>query len=98
MRASAFVYILTDKTRTNLYVGVTADLPAKLWEHRTKRWPSSFTARNNIFILVYYEPYAYMANAIKREKFVKGKVRQWKEELISMKNPTWRDLTDDVCS
>lgn len=96
MRPSAYVYILTNKTRTTLYVGVTNDLPTRLWEHREKQSPSSFTARYNLTILVYYEGYTWIGNAIKREKYIKGKTRNWKEELIRSKNPVWRDLTDDV--
>lgn len=96
MLASAYVYILTNMTRTTLYVGVTNDLPTRLWEHRTKQSPTSFTARYNLSILVYYEGFTWMSNAIKREKYIKGKTRKWKEELINSKNPVWRDLTDDV--
>jgi len=96
MRASAYIYILTNKARTTLYVGVTDDLPSRLWQHRTKQSPRSFTARYDLSILVYYEGFTWISNAIKREKYIKGKTRKWKEELIRAKNPVWRDLTDDV--
>jgi putative endonuclease len=98
MRASAYIYILTNKTKTTLYVGVTTDLPTRLWEHREKRTPTSFTARYNISMLVYYEGFSWITNAIKREKYIKGQTRKWKEELIRSKNPVWRDLTDDICA
>jgi putative endonuclease len=98
MRPSAYVYILTNKTKTTLYIGVTTDLPTRLWEHRNKQSGSSFTARYNLFILVYYEGFTWLTHAIKREKYIKGKTREWKEELIYTKNPVWRDLADDICA
>ena len=97
MRANAYVYILTNKAKTILYVGVTTDLPIQLWEHAAKRSPNSFMARNNLSILVYYEGFSWLNHAVKREQYIKSKTRQWKNELIQTKNPVWRDLTDDVC-
>jgi len=63
-----------------------------------KRSPASYIARHDLSVLVYYERFGMLTNAIKREKYIKGKSRKWKEELIRTKNPIWRDLTDDVCS
>jgi predicted GIY-YIG superfamily endonuclease len=71
--ASAWIYILTNKHHTTLYVGVTNDLPTRLWEHRTKRAPSSFSARYNLNELVYYEPFDSIVEAIKREKYIRKK-------------------------
>jgi putative endonuclease len=96
MLPSAFVYILTNKTKTTLYVGVTTDLRTRLWEHRTMQSPGSFTARYKISILVYYEGFELITDAIKREKFMKGKSRKWKEDRIKSMNPDWRDLTEEV--
>jgi putative endonuclease len=92
----AWVYIVSNKNNTTLYVGVTNDLPTRLWEHRTKRNPDSFTARYNLNKLVYYESFQWIEEVIKREKYIKGKVRKWKNELIATKNPEWLDLTDEV--
>ena len=97
MRPSAWVYILTNHPRhTTLYVGSTIDIPSRLWEHRTKRKPGCFSARYNVFKPVYYEPFEHIDDAVKRERFIKGKTRKWKEDLINSVNPEWRDLTDEI--
>ena len=90
---SSWIYILTNQHNTTLYVGVTTDLRTRLWEHRTKRNPGSFTARYNLAKLVYYEGFDLVTEAIDREKFIKGKTRKWKEDLIRKLNPDWNDLT-----
>ena len=79
-----------------MYIGVTNDLPTRLWEHRAKQNPNSFTARYNLDKLVYYEGFELIVEAIAREKFMKGKVRQWKIELIESVNPDWSDLTEEA--
>jgi putative endonuclease len=96
MPISAWIYILTNGRHTVLYVGCTNDLPTRLWEHRTKQNPKSFTARYNVSILLYYEPFRFIVDAVAREKFIKGKSRKWKEDLITGMNQEWRDLTDEV--
>src|SRR5688572_7836294 len=94
MTFSCWIYIITNSRKTTLYVGVTNDLRTRLWEHRTKRNSRSFSARYNLSVLVYYEGFHSISEAIEREKFMKGKTRKWKEELIRSINPSWRDLTD----
>jgi putative endonuclease len=97
MPDSAWVYILTNHPRhTTLYAGSTIDLPTRLWEHRTRQNPKSFTARYNVTKLVYYQPFEHMDDAVKREWFIKGKTRKWKEDLINKANPEWRDLTEEI--
>ena len=96
MLPSAWIYIITNVHHTTLYVGVTNDLPTRLWEHQTKQNPTSFSARYNLSILVYYEGYESIVEAIVREKFIKGKKRNWKEELINKLNPEWKDLTFEI--
>lgn len=83
-----------------MYVGVTTDLPARMWEHRTKRNPKCFTARYNIHKLIYYEAFELLTDAIEREKIIKGKIRKWKDELINRTNPEWKDLSEiaTLCS
>jgi putative endonuclease len=93
---SAWTYIITNSHHTALYVGVTNDLRTRLWEHRIKQEPKSFAARYNAYKLVYYEPFEAIDEAIKREKYIKGKTRKWKENLIDKINPDWKDLTEDV--
>jgi len=92
----AWVYILTNENNSVLYVGVTNDLPTRLWEHRTKRDPNSFTARYHLSKLVYHKEFEIINEAIKWEKFIKGKNRKWKVDLIEQLNPDWRDLTDQI--
>ncbi len=92
----AFVYILTNKINTVLYVGMTTDLRTRLWEHREKVNPKSFTARYNVSKLIYYEPYQSVEEAVERERFIKGKTRKWKADLVATMNPNWNDLTVEI--
>ena|SRR5688500_1504153 len=97
MLASAWVYILTNHPRhTTLYSGSTSDFLTRLWEHRTRQNPKSFTARYNVTKLVYYEAFERIEDAVSREWFIKGKNRKWKEDLINKSNPEWLDLTEEV--
>jgi putative endonuclease len=91
-----FIYILTNIHHTTLYVGVTSDLYSRLSEHKAKIYPTSFTSRYNLNKLVYFEVLPSIQEAIAREKYIKGKVRKWKNDLIASSNPEWRDLSDDV--
>ena len=76
MNPFAWVYILTNKHNTTLYVGVTNNLPTRLWEHRTKQDPKCFTTRYNLYKLVYYEGFDSIEEAIRREKYIKRKDTQ----------------------
>src|SRR5688572_16812093 len=95
MKPSAWIYIITNKHNTVLYVGITNDLPTRVWEHRTKQDPKSFSAKYNLYKLVYYEPFELITEAIKREKYVKRKNRKWKNALIATINPEWNELRGD---
>jgi len=93
-----FVYILTNKNKSVLYVGVTNDLRTRLYEHElsiieNKR---NFTARYNCMYLLYWERYEYVEHAIEREKEIKGWRREKKENLISNFNPEWNFLNDTI--
>jgi putative endonuclease len=93
---SAWIYIITNAHYTTLYVGVTNDLLTRLWEHRTKQNRASFSSKYNLSILIFYEGFETIVDAIAREKYIKGKTRKWKEALINTTNPDWRDLTLEV--
>ena len=95
MEVTAYVYILTNKSHSTLYVGVTVPLCTRIWEHKTKQNPNCFTAKYNVNKLVYYEGFETIVEAIAREKYIKGKSRKWKIALVSSKNPEWRDLYDE---
>ncbi|QXP78309.1 MULTISPECIES: GIY-YIG nuclease family protein [Winogradskyella] len=89
-----YVYILTNKNNTTLYVGVTSDLVNRIQQHKEKRYPRSFTARYNLNKLVYYEVYQTIGDAIGREKQLKAGNRARKIALIESENPEWTDLFD----
>ncbi len=92
---SGYVYIMTNKTNTVLYTGVTSDLRRRVWQHREKL-VEGFTKRYNAVKLVYYEACPDMLSAITREKQLKGGSRQKKVDLIEGLNPEWLDLFDGL--
>lgn len=73
---SGFVYIMTNKNKTTLYVGVTNDLKRRVYEHKNHSIKGSFTDRYNLEYLVYYEYLEDIELAIRREKQLKGGSRQ----------------------
>jgi putative endonuclease len=93
---AGFVYILTNKNNTTLYVGVTSEIVKRIKEHRDKKYPRSFTARYNLDKLVYFEVLKSITEAIAREKQIKGGSRAKKVTLIESVNPDWRDLYGEV--
>ena len=86
-----YVYIITNKTKTVLYTGVTNDLERRINEHKTKMI-DGFTKRYNVDQLVYYETTSDVKSAIVREKQIKNLLRRKKEDLINSMNPNWDDL------
>lgn len=88
-----YVYIMSSKARV-LYVGMTNNLPRRMYEHKNKM-NIGFTAKYNINQLVYFEEVENRIAAIKRERQLKGWLRKRKIELIENKNPNWDDLIDD---
>ena len=85
------VYILASRKNGTLYVGVTANLKRRVWEHR-QGTIKGFSAKYGVKRLVYYEIHPTMASAIKREKQIKAWRRSWKVALIEKENPEWNDL------
>ncbi len=86
-----FVYILTNRWRNVLYIGVTNSLERRVWQHKNKAVPG-FTKTYNCDRLVYFETYDEIDQAIAREKQIKGWVRAKKNALIEAQNPSWKDL------
>ena len=85
-----FVYILTNKTKSTLYIGVTNDLQRRLYEHKTGLGSSnSFTSKYKCHFLVYFEEYGTPKEAITREKELKKWRREKKNNLIEKENPNW---------
>lgn len=89
------VYILASKAYGTLYVGVTSDLTARMYQHRTRALPG-FTLRYSVHMLVRYEMFGEMERAILREKQLKRWHRQWKINLIESDNPNWADLAPSL--
>jgi putative endonuclease len=87
-----FVYIMTNTNNTVLYTGVTSDLMDRVLKHKLNKYPDSFSAKYNIYKLVYFEELDTIGEAIKREKQIKGGSRSKKIELINSLNPEWNDL------
>ncbi len=96
MQRGGCVYILTNKLKTVLYTGVSSDLVARIQEHQSFLYPDSFTARYRVTCLGYYESFSSIEEAIAREKFIKGKRRSWKLDLINSFNPDWNDLSSEI--
>ena len=91
-----FVYMITNKYQTVVYTGVTSNLPQRILEHKEKKYPTSFSAKYNANILVYYEQFQFIGDAIIREKQIKAGSREAKNELIRAINPTWKDLFEEI--
>ena len=85
------VYILASGRHGTLYIGVTSDLPKRLWQHR-EGVTGGFTSRYGVHRLVRFEMFGDMERAIAREKQLKRWHRPWKINLIESDNPDWHDL------
>jgi putative endonuclease len=95
MRRQFFVYIMTNPRNTVLYTGVTNDLRARAWRHRSGQG-SKFTRRYKCTKLVYYEIFDDPSSAISREKQIKAGSRADKIALVEGSNPGWKDLYDGL--
>lgn len=90
MERQPCVYILASRRHGTLYIGVTSNLYARLYQHRTKA-VRGFTSRYAVYRLVHFELADTMEAAISREKQLKAWRRDWKIALIEQDNPTWED-------
>ncbi len=90
-----YVYILANKRRGTLYIGVTNDLIRRVHEHKNN-YVDGFTKKYNVHQLVYYEIAEDIGSAMKREKQMKKWRRQWKIELIEKNNSNWKDLYEQI--
>ncbi len=89
------VYILASKRNGTLYIGVTGDLAARVSVHQ-QDVVDSFTKRYGVHLLVRYEEFDTMLEAIAREKKLKKYSRTAKIALIEAENPDWRDRTQEI--
>ncbi len=90
------VYIMASKRNGTIYVGVTSDLPKRVFQHREGA-ADGFTKRYGCKLLVWYKVHSTMEYAIAREKQLKGGSRKRKLALIEGGNPQWKDLFAEVC-
>ncbi len=91
MRKQYFVYIITNKRNTVLYIGVTGNLERRIYEHK-KKLIDGFSKKYNLTKLVHFEEGDDISFAIEREKELKGWLRKKKDALINEENPKWEDL------
>jgi putative endonuclease len=96
MERGGAVYIMSNKYKTVLYIGVTSDLLTRVLEHKEHVYRGSFTDRYNLEYLIYYEIFSSIEEAITREKQIKGWKRERKVALINSMNPEWRDLHEEI--
>ncbi len=92
---SYYVYILTNYSKTVLYIGVTNNLVRRFEEHKFL-FGKSFAKRYKVDRLVYYEEFSNIKDAIYKEKQLKHWNRNWKNDLITGINPQWDDLSFDL--
>ncbi len=93
MEKGGWVYIMADRYRGGMDVGVTADVVRRVQQHRGGEG-SEHVARYGMTRVVYAERYDEIVRAIAREKLVKKWKREWKFALIEADNPDWLDLWD----
>lgn len=96
MERGGCVYIMTNLQHSVLYAGVTSDLLTRVWQHKNKTYPLSFTSKYNCTKLVYYYMYFHIEEAIAAEKLIKGGSRLAKIKLLNDLNPEWKDLYDEL--
>ena len=82
---------MASKRNGTLYIGVTSDLPARVWQHKNNEC-EGFTKKYHVHTLVYFEEHGEMLLAIEREKQMKKWSRKRKLALIEKHNPEWEDL------
>ena len=91
MKKNSYVYILTNKNKTVLYIGVTSNIEKRIFQHKNSQL-KGFSKKYNLKCLVYYEEFGNITDAILREKTLKEKSRLKKEQLVTAFNPQWVDI------
>jgi putative endonuclease len=94
-RQGGWVYIMADRYRGTMYVGVTAHLARRVMQHHNDEG-AAFCRRYGLHRLVWAERLSTMVEAIEHEKRVKRWRRAWKIALIERANPEWQDLFGDL--
>ena len=92
---TGFVYMMSDKPRGVIYIGVTSDLHDRIWEHRNEA-NKGFTSKYKARKLIWFERHPSIVLAIQREKSLKRYKRERKINLVEAFNPTWQDLWEQI--
>ena len=90
-----YVYIITNKYNTTIYVGVTNNLARRIYEHKNKL-VEGFSSKYYLNKLIYFECTENVESAIIREKQIKNYSRAKKELLIEKMNPNREDLYESI--
>ena len=95
MNKKAYVYILASKRNGTLYIWVTSNIVKRVYEHKNDLidW---FSKKYHCHVLIYYEVFEEIYEAITREKYLKWKSRKYKIELIERRNANWDDLNHEI--
>jgi len=89
----SWVYMMCSNSRRALYTGMCAVLFTRVFEHKNDLM-EGFTKKYKCHRLVYFESFAYIGQAIKREKEIKDWRREKKDALVETMNPQWKDLAE----
>lgn len=92
-RHGGWVCMMADRYRGTIYVGVTADIVARIYEHRSGTG-SDLCRRYGLNRLVWTERGDDIRGCIEQEKRIKRWKRSRKFDLIERANPDWRDMSD----
>lgn len=95
MEKAGFVYIMASRRNGTIYIGVTSDLPKRVWEHRNDII-EGFTKKYRCHSLVWFEAHDSIESARQRELQMKEWKRAWKLREIEGLNPDWEDLYDRI--
>jgi len=93
---SGFVYIMANRKKGTVYIGVTSNLAQRVYQHRNELI-EGFTKTYGCKILVWFAAYDDLQNARHRELRMKKWKRSWKIRLIEEENPDWKDLWFEIC-
>lgn len=97
MKREFYTYIVTNPNRKVLYTGMTNNLQQRIVQHYLNKGnKETFTGKNFCYCLVWYEVFSTAKEAIRAEKYIKGKNRKWKNELIEKSNPEWKFMNEIV--
>ena len=95
MERGGYIYIVSNYERTTIYIGVTANLSVRIFDHESEKG-SEFAAKYKCKYLIYFEGFQNIEEAIAREKVLKKWKRKWKFNLIRKLNPEFNSLNEQV--